>query len=360
MHLMVDDPLVVAPALERHQMAESDFALLDNILHAGQTQLIHVSESLLLGTSTQALLQEQGMQKVLLVPLVSPAEPVGAMFVGHGDEHAIAPDEVRLCETLGELVKEAIVRARLSGTERTATTESRFLAKFTHELRTPLTSLIGWTDLLDRGLYGELPERAHEPLTYMRRNGQTLLHLINDILDFSKMEAGRFTIDRSAVDLAAVIHDVVGAMQPLVQERGLILKIDIAAGLPLVYAHRERLGQVLTNLVANAIKFTDAGSIIVRATADAERVRFSVMDSGIGIAPEQQRVIFEEFQQIASENQGYYPGTGLGLPISKRLMALMDGTLTVESIPGVGSTFYGEVPIVSENLREQEHGATPQ
>jgi signal transduction histidine kinase len=359
-HLVVDEPLAVAPSLERHQMGVSDFALLEGILRTGQTQLINVSESFLLGTSTQTLLQEQGMRNVLLMPLVSPAEPLGAMFVGYRGKHAITPDEVRLCETLGELVKEAIMRARVSGTEGIATSESRFLAKFTHELRTPLTSLIGWADLLNRGLYGELPERAHEPLAYMRRNGQTLLHLINDILDFAKIEAGRFTIERSAVDLAAVIHDVVGAMQPLVQERGLTLEIDIAAGLPLVYAHRERLGQVLTNLVANAIKFTDAGVILVRATADADRVRFSVMDSGIGIAPEQQRVIFEEFQQIASENQVYYPGTGLGLPISKRLMALMDGTLTVESIPGVGSTFYGEVPIVSEHLREQEHGATPQ
>jgi two-component system, sensor histidine kinase len=194
----------------------------------------------------------------------------------------------------------------------------------------------------------------------MRRNSQTLLRLINDFLDYSKIEAGHFTIERAPVDLLAVIQDVVGALEPQVQERGLDLKVELSPELPLVYAHRERLEQVLTNLLANAIKFTDRGTITVRATFDGERVRFSVIDTGIGIAPEQQHLIFREFHQIESEHTQRYPSTGLGLAISRRLMQMMGGTLEVESTPGVGSTFYGDLPAVRANLEEKEHGAASQ
>jgi signal transduction histidine kinase len=146
-------------------------------------------------------------------------------------------------------------------------------------------------------------------------------------------------------------------MQPLITERGLALKLDLSADLPLVYGHRERLAQVLTNLLANAIKFTDEGSIMVRTTAEGQRVRFSVTDTGIGIAPEQQRAVFEEFRQIANEQQDRSPGTGLGLSISRRLMELMGGTLTVESTPGTGSTFTSEVPVVAEQERAEGQAA---
>ncbi|MEO7909855.1 MAG: histidine kinase N-terminal 7TM domain-containing protein [Roseiflexaceae bacterium] len=230
-----------------------------------------------------------------------------------------------------------------------------FLAATTHELRTPLTALLGFTDLLDRGVYGELPERAHESLHAMRRNGQTMLHLINEILDVAKLRAGQFTIECSPIDITAIIRDVIRTMEPLIQEHGLAIKLDLAPDVPRVYGQGERLAQVLRNLLANAIKFTSQGSIMVRTVQAGQRVRFSVIDTGVGIAPEEQRAIFEEFKQL--NPHGHAVGTGLGLPISLRLIELMGGTLTVESTPGVGSIFTGDVPIAQEQLQAKAHGA---
>src|SRR5258706_2465977 len=205
-----------------------------------------------------------------------------------------SPKEARLSETVGELVAEAIVRTRLYDQAQEASrAKSAFLATVSHELRTPLTSIIGFTAMLDRGTFGVLPERAHEQLTHMHRSSHKLLRLINDILDFSKIEAGRFTIDLYPVALPSIVTTVASMMQPQIQERGLELKLEIAPDAPLVYANSERLEQVLTNLLANAIKFTDHGSITVRTSCDGERLRCSVVDTGIGIAPEQQRTLFQ-------------------------------------------------------------------
>jgi signal transduction histidine kinase len=230
-----------------------------------------------------------------------------------------------------------------------------FLAATTHELRTPLTALLGFTDLLDRGVYGELPARAHESLHAMRRNGQTMLQLINEVLDVAKLRAGQFTIECSPVDITDIIRDVVRTMEPLIQEHGLVVKLDLAPDVPHIYGQRERLAQVLRNLLANAIKFTCQGSIMVRTVHEGQRVRFSVIDTGVGIAPEEQQAIFEEFKQL--NPHGHSVGTGLGLPISLRLIELMGGTLTVESTPGVGSIFTGDVPIAQEQLQAKAHGA---
>jgi len=283
---------------------------------------------------------------------------LGAMFVGHADDRAIEPGEVQLFETIGELATEAIVRTRLyEQAQEASRVKSAVLATVSHELRTPLNSIIGFADLLERGFFGQLPDGAHEPLAQIRRNSQTVLRLINDILDFAKIEAGRLEIALGPVDLPSVIHDAVGALQPQLHERGLELKLEVASDLPHVYANAERLGQVLTNLLSNAIKFTDQGSIAVRAWLDGDRARFSVTDTGIGIAPEQQRILFQEFRQIDSEHTRRYSGSGLGLAISRRLMQMMGGTLAVDSTPGVGSTFYGDVPAVSEQLNSKEQGA---
>ena len=360
LHRLADERLDSTMELDTQVATDKDLEMLHNVLNIGQPQVVNVSEPLLEGTATQAILQQSGLRSVLLVPLTRQAEPLGVLFIGHADDRIITPTEVQLFVSLGELVTEAMIRTRLSGQGREANPgTSTVLAAITHELRTPLTSIIGFTDMLGRGIFGELPEHVYEPLAHMRRNSQTLLRLINDILNYSRIEAGRFTIDLAPVDLSTVIRDVVGAMQPQIQERGLALKLELAADVPPVYADRERLEQVLTNLVANAIKFTEQGSITVRTAYQGEHARFSVTDTGIGIAPEQQRVVFQEYQQIDNEYQDRYPGTGLGLTISRRLMELMGGTLTLESTLGCGSTFSGDVPIVPEALEEKECGHTP-
>jgi len=359
MRLVVDGSLRSASTLEAQAVTEYDVTRLQHILRAGQPLDISVADAWLARTPLQAILQHTGMQTALVVPLASPAAPLGALFIGHSEQRTIAPSEVQLFVSVGELVAEGIARTRhAEEIQEASRAKSRLLATVSHELRTPLSSIIGFIDILEYGAFGELSERMHEPLARMRRGGLGLLRLINDILDFSKIEAGYLAIDLEPVDLATVIQDVVGALQPQIYERGLAVTVVIAPDLPQVQANSTRLAQVLTNLLANAIKFTERGSITVRVMVDGERVQFSVTDTGIGIESEQQHLLFQEFRQIENVYTRRHTGTGLGLAISQQLMQLMGGTLTVESTPGVGSTFYGEVPIVPNRLQEKEHDGT--
>jgi signal transduction histidine kinase/PAS domain-containing protein len=360
LRLVIDQTPGSAPTLEGQAVSGSDFTLLRSALQAGRSQVINIFDSELEGTATQAILRREGLRTVLVVPLYSQAAPLGAMFVGHADARMIAPDEARLFETVGELITEAIVRTRLYEQAQAASrAKTTFLATVSHELRTPLTSILGFAELLRQGMFGTLPERTHEPLDQVRRSSQKLMRLINDILDFSKIEAGRFTVECYAVDLSSVIEAVVGAMQPQILARGLKLKVEIAPDSPRVSANTERLEQVLINLVANAIKFTDYGSITIRTSYDGQRMRLSVADTGIGIAPEQQPELFQEFQQFDNQHNRRGRGTGLGLAISRRLIELMGGSLSVESAPGVGSTFSCDLPLIAETLREKEATSKP-
>jgi signal transduction histidine kinase len=354
LRLVIDETSSDTPSLEGQAVSGRDFELLQAILQTNRSQVINMLDQGLEGTTTQAILQREGLRTMLVVPLYSQAAPLGAMFVGHADARKIAPDETRLFETVGELITDAIVRTRLYEQAQAASrAKTIFLATISHELRTPLTSILGFADMLRQGTFGALPERADEPLEHIRRSSTKLMRLINDILDFSKIEAGRFNVECYPVDVYSVIEAVVGAMQPQVLARGLDLKLDIAPDTPLVLANSERLDQVLTNLVANAIKFTDYGSITIRTCRAGELLRLSVADTGIGISPEQQRELFREFQQFAHQhNRGH--GTGLGLAISRRLIELMGGSLSVESTPGIGSTFFCDLRIVGETLQERE------
>jgi signal transduction histidine kinase len=234
---------------------------------------------------------------------------------------------------------------------------SPLLATVAHELRSPLVSIIGYTDLLERGTFGALPPRSGEALGRIRHSGLRLLHLINDMLDVARLEKGRGAIELGPTDLNAVVGDAVAAVQPQVQQRELALRLELPPGLPLALANRERLEQVLVNLLSNAIKFTDQGSITVRTAHDGEQVAFSVSDTGIGIPPEQQGSIFHPFEQIDNEHTRRARGIGLGLALSQQLMKAMGGTLRVESALGVGSTFHGELAIAGEQLVAREHGS---
>jgi signal transduction histidine kinase len=352
------DPGKATVQLAGEQAFTIHVALIEPILHSKQPHLSDIADPWLAGTALQTRLAQDMVRIIFIIPLVHDDAPLGALLIGATEAWHITPDTIHLFATIGTLVAAAIERQRRSEQDQEGHRDTlSFFAATTHELRTPLTALLGFTDLLDRGIYGDLPERVHEPLLAMRRNGQTLLRLINDILDMAKLKAGRFTIECAPVDITTVIHDVVSAIEPLAYERGLVVALDLAQDVPLAYGQRERLSQVLTNLLSNAIKFTDHGSITVRTAHEGQRVRFSVMDTGVGIAPEQQQAIFEEFEQLVNAHQDYSPGTGLGLSISRRLMELMGGALTVESTPGVGSTFSGSLLIAQEPLQTKAYGA---
>ena len=230
--------------------------------------------------------------------------------------------------------------------------KSQFLANMSHELRTPLNAIIGYTEMMADGLYGDVSEKAQGVLERVQNNGRHLLGLINDVLDLSKIEAGQLVLAIEEYSVADMVATVLSATESLAKGKGLALGSDVPAGLPTGSGDARRLTQVLLNLVGNAIKFTDQGSVEVRARQAGERFELSVVDSGFGIAPEDQAKIFEEFQQVDNTSTRKKGGTGLGLSISRRIVELHGGRITVESEVGKGSTFKVTVPIHAAPVKE--------
>jgi len=230
--------------------------------------------------------------------------------------------------------------------ERASQLKSEFLATMSHELRTPLNSIIGFTELLRGGSAGSLSPKALDYLERVARNGRTLLELINDVLDLSRIEAGRMVVSMEVVDLVALVRQVCSDAMSLAAAKGLQLKVDLPPrGVP-VLADRRALLQVLTNLVGNAVKFTPAGWVEVVLQQRDGRVLVDVADSGPGVRPEEHQTIFEPFRQAAGQ-RAEASGSGLGLPISRRLIALMRGDIRLRSTPGEGAVFTVDLEAIS-------------
>lgn len=334
--------------LEKHV---SGFSLLLETFTANPITTLQVANPDLEGTRERELLEEEGLQTVLLVSLYSKEQKLGVIALGSSTPRNLPPAEMHLLAQIGEMVSTTIARIhRYEDIEQAERLKSAFLARVTHELRTPVTSIIGYLQMLDRGKYGDIPQSFEEPFKYMLHSSNRMQSLVNDLLDFSKMEAGHLQIELAEVDVAPIIHNVAGIVHPQLQERGLGICVEVASNLPPVKGNSDRLEQVLTNLVSNAIKFTDEGTITVQAEHRGETVRLSVQDQGIGIPPEHQALIFGEYQQIKNQHTLRFAGTGLGLAISRGLVELMGGTMWLSSEFGIGSTFYCDLPAASNHL----------
>jgi PAS domain S-box-containing protein len=224
-----------------------------------------------------------------------------------------------------------------------STAKSRFLANMSHELRTPLNAIIGITELLREEAADAKLNDFTEPLDRVQRAGKHLLQLINDVLDLSKIEAGKIEMHAETVPVAGLVRDLAATATPLADKNGNRLVLEVAGDVGAIEADALRLKQVLLNLLSNAAKFTEKGTVTLRAAAAARDgrpgVAFAVSDTGIGMTPEQVAKVFEEFTQADSSTTRKYGGTGLGLAISKRLVGMMGGTIAVESAAGKGSTF---------------------
>ena len=229
--------------------------------------------------------------------------------------------------------------------DRANTAKSMFLANMSHEIRTPLNSILGFSEMLADGLYGELPGKALEALNRVQSNGKHLLSLINDVLDVSKIEAGQFELRIGDYSPDHIVTSVAAATEPLAAVKQLVLRTTIAPGMPIGRGDEHRLTQVLLNLAGNAVKFTETGWVEICATVRNSSFEFVVRDSGPGIEPEFHSRIFEEFQQVDTSSTRAKGGSGLGLAISKQIVALHGGTITVRSAPGSGSEFTVTVPI---------------
>ncbi len=246
-------------------------------------------------------------------------------------------------------VLDELEQARLRA-EHASRVKSEFLANMSHEIRTPMTAILGYADVLREESEGaEWGARHADSLEVISRNGHHLLAVINDILDISKIEAGRMTVERLPVDPGQVLRDSLQLLRPRAQERGLALEAELDPALPArMVCDPLRLRQILVNLIGNSLKFTERGSVVVvaRRNRAAQRLEIEVRDTGIGMTPDVLARVFEPFEQADSSLTRRYGGSGLGLPISRRLARMLGGTLDGSSVPGAGSTFTLTLPIV--------------
>ena len=225
--------------------------------------------------------------------------------------------------------------------------KSQFLANMSHELRTPLNAILGYTELMLDNIYGEPPNKMQAVLQRVQSNGKHLLGLINDVLDLSKIEAGQFTLAIVDYSIKEIVHTVFTTLEALAAEKKLELRVELPPNLPRARGDDRRLTQALLNLVGNAIKFTDSGTVTISASVHNGNYTLSVRDTGPGIAEADQAKIFQEFQQADSSATKKKGGTGLGLAIAKNIVEMHGGEIGIHSVLGQGATFYFTVPILA-------------
>ena len=259
---------------------------------------------------------------------------------------------LRMRDLRAEMARRQIEEARIEGERRqleiAGKHKSEFLANMSHELRTPLNAIIGFSEVMISGMAGPLSDKQKEFSGDIRDSGRHLLSLINDILDLSKIEAGRMELEITRFDVREAMDNALTLVRGRAELHGINLETHIAENVGHYDGDQRKFKQIVLNLLTNAVKFTpDGGTVTLAAERTAEACVFSVKDTGIGIAPEDQQKIFEEFRQVGTDSARKAEGTGLGLALTKRLVELHGGRLYVESTQGVGSTFAFELPIRS-------------
>jgi GAF domain-containing protein len=295
-----------------------------------------------------------GVRAILAVPMLRETRLIGSLGVTRDRPGEFPPETIELLRTFATQSALAIQNARLFAEiadksrqlEAASRHKSEFLANMSHELRTPLNAVIGFSEVLLQRMFGELNDKQDEYLKDIYASGQHLLSLINDILDLSKIEAGRMELAAAPFHLPSALENSLTLVRERAGRHGIALQLDIDSRLGQIVGDERKIKQVLLNLLSNAVKFTqEGGRVSLKAGRKDDAVEIAVTDTGIGIAPEDQAAIFEEFRQVGTDETRKQEGTGLGLTLAKKFVELHGGRIWVESEPDRGSTFVFTLPL---------------
>jgi signal transduction histidine kinase len=300
------------------------------------------------------LLRALDMRSVLVVPMQAHGRSLGALtLIGSGSGRTFSESDLPIAEELARRSALAIENAELFRAAAAGSrAKSEFLASMSHELRTPLNAVLGYTQLLADGITGPVSSAQQEQLIRIRASAGHLLGLIEEVLTYSRLEAGREQISFHDVDAATVLEEAASLVRPMAGAKHLPLVIEPLDEPVVLQTDLLKLRQILVNLLTNAVKFTDHGAVTIGARRSEDAVVLFVQDSGIGIPASHLERVFEPFWQVEQTASRRVGGTGLGLSVSRRLARLLGGELTVESVPGKGSTF-------SVRLPRAAHSASP-
>ena len=313
--------------LERHEVAQVDVQKIQEQLPA-------------------AVAAQYGVTRTLHAALRRGGEVFGVLTAAYrGRQEPFSAQQERIARGIAQLASLALENARLvEELDRANQVKSEFVATMSHELRTPLNVIIGYNDLLADGGFGPITTEQTSVLARVARNARELLALINETLDLSRLEAGRMPLELQDVRVSDLFAELDAEMRELQQKPGLTCQWTVAPDVPLLHSDPVKLKVVLKNLVGNALKFTEAGTISIAACARDGGVELAVADTGIGIPPAALPFIFQAFRQVDSSSTRAHRGVGLGLYIVRRLLAVLGGTITVDSTLGSGSTFRIQLP----------------
>jgi signal transduction histidine kinase len=311
------------------------------------------------------VLLRTGTRAVLAVPLLREDDLIGGLTVNRKTPGEFPPEVIELLQTFATQSALAIQNARLFREiadksrllEAASRHKSEFLANMSHELRTPLNAILGFSEVLAERMFGEVNEKQAEYLQDILSSGRHLLSLINDILDLSKVEAGRLELELGRFHLPTALDNAVTLVRERATRHGITLTQAVDPGVGDVVADERKVKQILLNLLSNAVKFTpEGGRVDLTVTAAEDGITIAVRDTGIGIAPEDQATIFEEFRQVGRDDARKQEGTGLGLTLAKKFVELHGGRIWVQSQVGQGSTFTFTLPVRPDGRTASHQG----
>jgi signal transduction histidine kinase len=302
---------------------------------------------------TRAIHAATGLRAVLVVPMMREGEAIGCITTSFVEKGEFTDKQIALLKAFADQAVIAIQNATLfreiqdksRQLEIANKHKSEFLANMSHELRTPLNAVIGFSEVLIEKMFGELNDKQLDYMKDIYSSGRHLLSLINDILDLAKIEAGRLELELSEFELRPALENALTLVKERAQRNGISLQLTVDPALGTLRADERKFKQIMLNLLSNAVKFTpEGGRVSVAARAQGGAVEVAVSDTGVGIAPADQELVFEEFRQVGRDYTRKAEGTGLGLALTRRFVELHGGTIRLQSAPGQGSTFTFTIP----------------